>query len=155
MRNRRGFTLLEMMIAMFIGLIVALALGRIFLTSQRSWEAGRDKVEMQANTAETLEWMARQVRAAAALEVFDGEHFRTIDRSGNELHDYQRVLVDGVGRLREDGNDLVDRPCTIFQVVADAETTGVTLTLELEDRAGDRVSALTRATIRNRTLAFP
>jgi type II secretory pathway pseudopilin PulG len=154
MRNRRGYTMLEMILALVIGMVVVLALGRIFLTSQRSWEQGRDKVELQANTTEALEWMARAVRAAAFLEVVDQSHFRTYDAAGNQLHEYERVVVDGTGRLHEDGNNLVGRRCTLFQVVADAETTGVTVTLELEDRAGDRVNALTRATIRNRPLAF-
>jgi len=158
-RARGGFTLIEMVITMMIALIVVLGMGRLILANQRSWEWGRDKVELQANTTESLEWMARSVRGASYLQVTSATRFRTLDRNRNVLHTYERVTVGGQGRLREDGQDLTSRNCTAFQVTAfrdpvSADTTSVRLLLELQDRTGNRVGASTRAAVRNRALVF-
>ena len=66
--DRRGYTLIELMIAVVLGLVVVLALGRLILTNQRSWEQGRDKTVLQQNVTESLEWMARSIRAAHTLK---------------------------------------------------------------------------------------
>ena len=137
-----------------IALVVVLALGRIMLANQRSWDSGRDKAELQANTTETLEWMARSIRAARFLTVVAGDEFWTHDESGTLTHVY-RLDTDGAEpRLQEDGRDLSTRRCTQFVVTADDDTTSLTLRLELEDDDGDRVFGMTRVAVRNRSLAF-
>jgi prepilin-type N-terminal cleavage/methylation domain-containing protein len=152
--DQRGVTLIELSLALVVGLLVVLALGRIVLANQRSWEQGRDKTELQQNTTEALEWMARSVRSARTVAVIDTTEFRTYDAAGSLVHTYELVAGVGQPRLHEDGSELTDRPCTLFYVLPDADTTGVTLTIELEDRAGNRVAAQTRATLRNQSFQF-
>ena len=152
-RGQRGFTLTELMIASFMSVFVLLALGRLILMNQRSWEWGRDKAVLQQNTTEALEWMARQVRAAHSIAVVDSTEFRTYDSSGTLLNTYRRV-VSGGGRLQQNGSDLVDRRCTGFIVTTDDDTSSVILQLALEDDSGSQVAATTRAAIRNRSHAF-
>jgi hypothetical protein len=156
MTARGGYTLVELMIASFLSVLVVLALGWLILTNQRSWERGRDKVELQANTTEALEWMARQIRPAHSLAVPDSNQFVAYDRAGTEIARFQRVVQAGQGRLRDalGGNDVVARDCTRFHVRPDADTTSVVLTLELRDRAGNRVGAAARAAVRNRHRTF-
>jgi len=152
--HERGFTTMEFLIAGFLAFIVVLALGRVILVNQQSWERGRDKTELQQNATEVLEWMARSVRAARTLNVVSSSEFRTYDETGALVHTYRRVAVSGVNRLQQDGTDLVDRLCTQFVVVPNADTTTVRLTLELEDNSGNRVGAETRASIRNQAFEF-
>jgi prepilin-type N-terminal cleavage/methylation domain-containing protein len=150
----RGYTMIELIIASVIALIVVLAMGKLILVNQSSWEGGRDKAVLQANVTESLEWMARSIRAARTAQVVDVDEFRTYDESGNLAHTYRLVVAGGGNRLQEDGQDLINRNCTQFVVAANADTTSLTLTLELEDKAGDRVAGMSRTTLRNRTLEF-
>jgi hypothetical protein len=48
----------------------------------------------------------------------------------------------------------VARPCVAFVVSPDRDSTSVTLEVELEDGAGNRVRAMTRAAARNRIYEF-
>jgi hypothetical protein len=151
---------LELMIGISLALIVVLALGRIVLASQRSWEWGRDKTVLQANVTEALEWMSRSVHAARTVEVYAhsgvNDEFRTYDETGALVHTFRRAV--GVSRLQMDGADLVDRPCTRFVVTPNADSTSLTLDLELVILHGvdvqTRVAATTRATVRNRFFTF-
>ena len=129
-------------------------MGSLILQNQRSWQWGRDKTVLQQNTTEALEWMARSVRASRRLAVVSDTKFRTYNENGVLVHSYERTLVAGEGRLQEDAMDLVDRRCTQFQVTTDEDTTSVTLVLELEDDAGNRVAVMTRATVRNLDYQF-
>jgi len=150
----RGFTTIELVVAGAIAMVVVLAMGYLILQNQRSWKWGRDKAVLQQNTTEALEWMARSVRGARTLAVVSDTRFLTYDENGSVVHTFDRVLVGGEGRLRQDAVDLVETRCTQFQVTPDDDTTSVTLLLELEDDAGNRVAAKTRATLRNRIYEF-
>jgi len=137
------------MIALLLSFLVVLALGRLILMNQASWAWGQDKAVLQQNITESLEWMARSIRAARSLEVLDVDAFRTFDETGNLAHSYELDTVDGVPKLLQDGTPLVDRECTNFVVEANPDTTSLTLTLELLDGTGTAVEGVTRATMRN------
>lgn len=150
LRSSKGVTIVEFLIAIFVALIVVLAMGRIITTNIRSWNQGRDKAVLQQNVTEALEWMARSIRGARTVEVASSTEFSTYDENGTLVHTY---MLSG-DRLHEDGSDLVDRKCTRFNVIPDADTTSLVLEMELEDEAGMLVAARTRAAVRNRTFEF-
>ncbi len=152
--DARGGTLMEMCVGMFLALLVVLAAGNIILTNARAWEWGRDKMVLQQNATEALEWMARAVRAADSLAVISASEVRTYDAGGALLHTYAQVIEGSEGRLHQDGSDLVDRVCSQFVVTPGADTTSVTLLVELADNAGDHVAAQTRAALRGRSFVF-
>jgi hypothetical protein len=141
--------MVEMMVALFLALLVVMALGSLIVMNQRSWAWGQDKAMLQANVTESLEWMARSIRAARNLTLASPQEFSTYDETGTLAHTYRRDTIGGVPRLLQDGNDLVDRRCTSFTVSANADTTSLTLVLQLEDNAGSVVEGMTRATMRN------
>lgn len=150
----KGATMVELLLAVFLALIVVLALGKIVTMNQRAWEWGRQKAMLQQNVTEALEWMARSVRGARSLDVISPSELRTYDETGTMTHAFRRQLVNGSYRLQQDGADLVDRPCVAFVVSPDSDSTSVIMELELQDGAGNRVRAMTRATLRNRFYEF-
>lgn len=152
--SQQGHSTIELVVAAFVALVVVMSMGYLILQNQRSWEWGRDKAVLQQNTTEALERMARSVRAARTLVVESDIKFLTYDENGVLDHTYERAVIGVEGRLREDGSDLVDRRCVRFQVAPDEDTTSVSLLLELEDNAFNRVAATTRATLRNRDYEF-
>ncbi len=149
-----GFTMIELTVAILLSLFVVLALGKIILASQRSWEWGRDKAVLQQNDTEVLEWMSRSVRAARTLRVVSSSELRTYDEGNNLAHTFKLATVSGVPKLQQDGIDMTPRKCTQFVVTPDPDTTSVQLTVELEDKAGNRVAAMTRPAIRNRFFEY-
>lgn len=146
--------MVELAVAVFLSFFVVLALGQIILTSQRSWEWGRDKAVLQQNATEALEWMSRSVRSAHTLRVVSATEFRTYDENNALVHTFRLATVSGVPKLQQDGNVLAPRKCTLFDVVPDPDTTSVKMTVELEDNTGNRVAALTRSAIRSRYLQY-
>jgi hypothetical protein len=157
MRRRRrsaGYTIVEMMLGVFISLIVVYALGKIITQSQKSWSWGQDKTRLQQNTTETLEWMARSVRAARSLKIISNTEFSTRDTTGTVVHNY-KWMAPGDSSLRQDGVVMVDRICRQFRVKWNADTTSVTLKLRLVDtKKYNQVADSTRATVRNRIFEF-
>ncbi|MBM3317700.1 MAG: hypothetical protein FJY75_07590 [Candidatus Eisenbacteria bacterium] len=150
---RSGVTLVELVIGLFLAMAVVLAMGRLILVNQRQWQLGRDKAVLQQNLTETLEWLARAVRAADSLAVVSATEFATYE-DGAEIHRFALVAAGGENRLRRDGLDLVDRRCTAFQVTPNEDTTSLILRLELEDGAASRMTLMTVATPRNRSFEF-
>lgn len=65
-RSQRGFTLIELMIALLLGLLVALAAGGIFLSSRRVYGTTEAVNRIQENQRTAFEIMARDIREAGA-----------------------------------------------------------------------------------------
>ena len=150
-----GYTLVEMVIALSIAFIVVLVIGKMMLTNQSMWKAGNDKVQLQRNLSEVLVRLENSVRNSRSLELVDDGEFRTRDESGAWSHSYRRRRVVGGGyRLQEDGDNLSNWNCIRFECSTNDDTTCLTFVLELENEAGNRITAMTRAAIRNNTLAF-
>lgn len=63
-RVQNGFTLVELMIAMALGAIVAAAVLTSFLSQNRSYLAQDDMVEMQQNGRSALDMLTRDLRSA-------------------------------------------------------------------------------------------
>ena len=149
MKSQAGFTPLETVIALSLSVAVLLALGGVMLLNQRAYGWGRDKIILQQNVTECLDRITRRVRMARRLEVVSASEFSTYDESGALAHTVRRALVGGQGRLQEDGADLVDRTCVSFTAQPNADTTALTVAVELEDRAQNRVKFITTAVARS------
>lgn len=64
-RRPRGFTLVELMVSMVVGLIVAGAATTVFLTTSRTYQATESLGRVQENMRVAFELMARDMREAA------------------------------------------------------------------------------------------
>lgn len=62
--NRRGVTILELMIALFISAIIVAGVYRVFLTQQRSYAVQDDVVDMQQSVRVAVSVMMRELRMA-------------------------------------------------------------------------------------------
>lgn len=63
-RFGRGFTLIEMMVAMLLGLIVIAGVSSVFLANMRSYHANTALGDVQSNARIAFELMARDIRQA-------------------------------------------------------------------------------------------
>ncbi len=152
-KRQRGYTLIEFTVASMLAILVTLALGRLILANQRSWEWGRDKIVLQQNASLTMERMSSHIRGARSIAVVDSTEFRLYDAGGGLTDIYRRVATDG-GRLQHNSLDMVDRRCTAFIVTTDNDTTSVTIQMELADNADSRVAVMSRTAVRNQSFEF-
>jgi hypothetical protein len=169
--------MIELMAAFALSMIVVLLLGKIVLSSQKAWQWGRDKALLQQNATETLEDIARSVRASYSLRVSGSGNNGALDTYGDSLktlHNFYRIdNSTGVPKLRKDvyrngaltlSTELSPRKCVQFRVTPDStktDTTSVFLRLTLEDNEatppatqGARMQATTRVAIRNRSFEY-
>ena len=71
LRNSRGFTLTEMVIALLVvGLLVA-GVYRVFISAEESYERGTESVDAQQNARAVLAWMGQELRSAKGFSVID------------------------------------------------------------------------------------
>ena len=59
-----GFTLVELMMSIFVSSIVLLASGSIMSLITGQWERGMDRIELAAETALTFERIVREIRSS-------------------------------------------------------------------------------------------
>jgi type IV pilus assembly protein PilW len=64
-RRQRGFTLIELMIALVLGLLVVAAAGGVFMSNKRIYGATETTGRIQENQRAAFELMARDIREAA------------------------------------------------------------------------------------------
>jgi prepilin-type N-terminal cleavage/methylation domain-containing protein len=67
--NRKGFTLLETMIAVTIMLLFVVGGARFFENSVKSWQANYAKLEIQQNARIAMDEMTKTIRGASAAAV--------------------------------------------------------------------------------------
>lgn len=67
--NRKGFTLLECILAMAIMSLIFIAAYSLFIFGIRTYEAGRQKVDVQQNVRIAADFIFREVRYARTLDV--------------------------------------------------------------------------------------
>lgn len=150
--------MIELVIALMLTLLVALAAGTIVLTNQRSFRQGQGKLTMQQEAARAVEQIARDIRRARWIDVDTANPDRLALRDSTEFRAYKRGLSDGVQKVLQSVNEqsyapLVAQECTALSFAANADTTAVFIVLELRDAADNRVKMESTAAIRNRN--FP
>lgn len=64
MNRQKGFTLIELVVALSLGMLVTLAAIQLFITNQTTFNAQRGSVDMSANGRIALDQLARSVRQA-------------------------------------------------------------------------------------------
>ena len=149
MRRRRstsGFTLVELMVALMLTALVAVIVGVIYLTNQRSWKQGQEKLILQQEVTRCVEQIARDVRASRWVQYAGPTDLRTYDATGSETHHY---YLSG-DKLYQDAGPLVDLKCTQLTFGINSDTTIVSVVVELEDAAENKVKVETDAALRNR-----
>ena len=154
LRSRRGYTLIELVVASSLSMVVVLALGSVIVTNQRAWEWGRDKIDIQQEVTRAIGRVTASVRAASSVSLPAANWLVTQNADGAQLHEYRLAGSGDSARLMEDGVPLVDFACTEFTVSGTAENSCITFTLEIRNETGDEVRNVATASIRNQEYNF-
>ncbi|MDD5772323.1 MAG: prepilin-type N-terminal cleavage/methylation domain-containing protein [bacterium] len=85
--EQKGFTLIEMMIAMFIFAIIIVGIYTVFIQANKAFQSGRKQVLESQNARIAIEVLAREIRQATAFSAgFDSLTVR--DTGGNYISYY-------------------------------------------------------------------
>jgi len=89
--SHRGFSLVELMVAMTIGLIILLALGRLFVGTKKSYNTQDALARMQENGRIAMHLLIRDVRMAGYYGCFD--NIDKINSTLNPVSGYDPFLA--------------------------------------------------------------
>lgn len=73
MRSERGFTLVEIMVAMTIFAFVLTGILLLYANGYRSYAGTNRRIEVQENLRYALSWMGRDIRQAVRLDVYGAD----------------------------------------------------------------------------------
>lgn len=102
-RRSRGFSLIELMIAMVLGLIVIAGAGSVFMASSRTYQTNTALSEVQSNARISFELLARDLRMAGqndcnnngrVANVLNNQATAWYANWGNALHGYASTQAD-------------------------------------------------------------
>ncbi|MBE2211266.1 MAG: prepilin-type N-terminal cleavage/methylation domain-containing protein [Xanthomonadaceae bacterium] len=97
----RGFSLVELMVAMVIGLLVLAAAGGIFLTNRRTYTATENLSRLQENARFAFELMSRDIREASGNACNSGRGMAMVnvlnDPATRWWSDWQNGAIRGFG----------------------------------------------------------
>lgn len=69
LREHRGFTLIELMISMALGLVLLLVIGTVFVSSRQSFREQEDNARIQESGRFALEIIGRSIKQAGHVEI--------------------------------------------------------------------------------------
>ena len=82
-RKLEGFVLIELILAMGLSLIVALALGAVMAANQTRWDNAWDKVNLQQDASSVMLTLSHSIKEATSATVEnDGQAICTYDTGG-------------------------------------------------------------------------
>ncbi|OGX26658.1 MAG: hypothetical protein A3J51_00445 [Omnitrophica WOR_2 bacterium RIFCSPHIGHO2_02_FULL_45_21] len=72
-KNRNGFTLIEVMVAITVFSLVIIAAGSVFISISQSWQRQRSAIELLQNIRWTMELMTNEIRQGGNFTVVSGD----------------------------------------------------------------------------------
>jgi len=149
-RGRRGFTLIEILIAIAIFAFLLVLMGVGYLASAKAWEQGRVKLTMQQEATFGLEQVARDIRASRSVSRISATELRCFDEDSTETARYTFASIGGKNYVLRSGTKLVDKECTFLNFNYNAGDGVVEFQIELKDPGSNKVRVDSKANLRNR-----
>lgn len=147
-RTERGFSVVELMIALVLGVILISGVIGVFVTTSRSFNTNEALSEVQTNARIAFEWLASDIRQAGLLGCDSGVSPTNTLGTGwwadwdNVIRGYESAQTDPVNTTRVAGTDslvMVGAQGIAYSVKDNATFTDVELVADGEFSADDNV----------------
>lgn len=139
-RRQAGLTMIELLVALSLVIVVVLAAGFVYMTNQRSFRQGREKLLVQQNLSWCVEEVSRDLRRAWRVDHVDAQKIVLYDVDGLAFATWELGSEGGQGRLLRNGTAQAPEQCTrlVFSVET-PDTSAIGIDLELADASDNRV----------------
>jgi prepilin-type N-terminal cleavage/methylation domain-containing protein len=133
-KNDKGFTLIELMIAMVIALVVIASIYRVYQTQQKAYSTQQLVVEMQQNARSAITLMKREIRMAgyrpAASDGIDNDGDGSVDANDDDENGRKPGQEIGIMTAEKDRimfrmDNLPDDPATCSDGLDDPPVAGL------------------------------
>lgn len=151
LRGHRGVTLIELLVASFIALIFTMAAGTAYLVNQDAYRRNEGKLELQRMVTQSMEIMERRIRSAARAAVpnVTPPRIELYDRSGASITRFRMQALGATNKLFEGSQLMAEQALINLRFTPNADTSVVTIFLEMRDTSMNRVALQSSATLRN------
>lgn len=153
--DRRGITLVELLVASGIALTILVAVGLVYFTSNKSFKFGQATLSSQADLRLAMDWLCRDIRKAEGItKVVSGDTVTVTLNMPSSVASYDVVYVldDEKNLKRNDGTSVrtVATDIATFEVTTTDDTVALTLS-SVKTVLGDQYqrSLTSRVTMRN------
>jgi len=131
-KRQKGFTLVELIIAMFTGTIVIVAAGMILFFGQRTWSNTWDRTNLQRDASYAMLRMVRDIKAGASAQEEDSGNALKVFQGGDWVR-YSTVSGGSMLALRrETGGGSSDTVIEDSVEAVQFNVTGNTVTIDFK-----------------------
>jgi type II secretory pathway pseudopilin PulG len=122
-RRQSGLTMIELLVALSLAVIVVIAVGSVYLTNQRSFRQGREKLLTQQNLSWCMEEVARDLRRAWRADRVNAQKIVLYDTDGLVFATWELGSEGGQDRLLRNGTAQAPEQCTALAFTVAAPDT--------------------------------
>jgi hypothetical protein len=133
--------MIELLVALSLVIVVVVAAGFLYVTNQRSFRQGREKLLVQQNVSWCVEEVARDLRRAWRVDHVDAQKIVLYDVVGVAFATWELGSEGGQDRLLRNGTAQAPEQCTRLTFSVEApDTSAIGVDLELADASDNRVA---------------
>ena len=146
--NKKGFSLIELMVVVVILVLIVLGLVTFFTGGARSWITGQGQLQAQRNARQSMDIMVREIREGNSIESGSNATSITI----NYLDSFGKIpvtySVSGT-TISRDGNPLINHVKTLVFSYPDASKVHILLEVDVDNDENPDITLNTDVNLRN------
>ena len=162
-KNKNGFSLIELMVVLAILGIIILGLVTFFTGGTKSWVAGQSQLEAQRNARQAMDRMVKEIREADYINSssvssqidfntpFDGSISYSLSESGDLKRGFNLIInnVQSLAFTYFDNSDTaVDLPLTV-ETASKISKVHIDLKVDVDDDGNPDITLNTDVSLRN------
>ena len=150
--NKKGFSLIEMMVVVVILGLMVLGLVTFFTGGARSWISGQSQLEAQRNARQAMDIMVREIREGESVSIGTTISV-TVDIPKLGSVDAHSVTYTWLGTpgdpINREGNPLISNVKKLEFTYPDASKVSIILEVDVDDDGNPDITLDTDVNLRN------
>jgi len=152
LKNKKGFSLIELMVVVVILGLMVLGLVTFFTGGARSWISGQSQLEAQRNARQAMDSMVREIREGESVSSGTTTSV-TVDIPALGSESARSVTYTWLGTpgdpINREGHQLIDDVKKLEFTYPDASKIGVIMEVDVDDDGNPDITLNTDVNLRN------
>jgi len=146
--NKKGFSLIELMVVVVILGLMVLGLVTFFTGGVRSWISGQSQLEAQRNARQAMDIMVREIREGNSFAIGAGNDSITISYPTSFGKSSVTYSLSS-STINRDGNQLINNVKTLSFSSTDSSKVHVILEVDVDEDENPDITLDTDVNLRN------